>query len=109
MPRREINHDSHLLPSDEGWPDDNALLADLSHLNTELARYVLRQLDVDAGRVEPMSVDDEHGLGLQLIELGQRVQRRAALRKAQARGPVIEGEATQPLALEPSPAMDHGP
>ena len=71
-----MNNSSHLLPSDARWPADNELLVDVSRLNTDLARYVLRQLDIDAGRAKPMSVDDEHALGHQLIELGQRVQRR---------------------------------
>lgn len=102
-------NDSQLLPSDASWPDDSALLADLSHLNTEVARYVLRQLDVDAGQAKPVSVDDEQALGHQLIELGERIQRRATGRPTKSNGPVIEGEGGPLPAFQPSPAMDNGP
>lgn len=103
----------HLLPSDTSWPDDNVLMAELSHLNTQVTRYILRYLDADAGRAEPISVDDEHTLGLKLAELGDVLQRRAARREATAsdHGLVIENAGTQPRALESSrdPDLDDGP
>jgi len=60
----------HLVPGDDGWTEDKALLADWSHLNTEIARFIMRQLDVDARRAEPIPTEDEHTFGQRLIELG---------------------------------------
>lgn len=106
----------HLVPGDEGWTAEKVLVADLSTLNAQVSRYVLRLLDVDAGRAEPVSLEDEQALGLRLAELGERVQGRANQRAelAGSAGPVIDGEA-QPQAFEPEQpstsgtAMDNGP
>jgi hypothetical protein len=104
---------SHLLPGDTGWTDDKVLIADLSHLNTDVTRYVLRYFDADAGQAEPVSAEDEHVLGLKLTELGERLQCRAASREsdASAHGSITEGDTAQPRALEPSrePGVDNGP
>lgn len=93
----------HLLPGDADWTEDKALLADLSHLNTEITRYILRQLDADAKRAEPIPAQDEHDFGQRLIELGKQVQRRAGRRGTLPAGLVIEGEPGR------EPGMDHGP
>lgn len=87
----------YLLPNDAGWTEEKALLADLSHLNAEITRYVLRQLDVDAGRAEPISTNDIQAFGGRLVEMGERVHRRA---KPANSAPVIEGEATPRRALD---------
>jgi hypothetical protein len=71
-----------LVPADSHWRDDKVLIAELSRLNTCVARYIFRYLDADAGQVEPISVADEHALGLRLAEVGEALQRRAAQRGA---------------------------
>jgi hypothetical protein len=108
----------HLLPHDTGWVEDKVLMADLSRLNAEVARYVLRQLDVNAGRAEQISVEDEHALGMRLVELGEAVQARAVHREQRGQQPrdtssaggtgllVVESEGPQPRALEPSSETD---
>lgn len=96
----------HLVPGDDGWIADKALLANLSHVNTEITRYVLGQLDVDARRSEPIPTEDERAFGQRLIDLGAQVQQRAAQRQAKPGRPVIDAN-PEPLALEPG--MDHGP
>lgn len=78
----EDDHASQLLPGDESWTADKALVADLSELNAHIARYVVRQLDVDAGRAEPVKAHDEDELGRKLTELGERVQHRAEIGRA---------------------------
>lgn len=95
--------DGYLLPNDTEWTEDKALLANLSHLNTEITRYVLRQLDADAKPAEPIPQQDEHDFGQRLIELGMQVQRRAGRRETLPVGPVIEGESSR------EPGMDRGP
>jgi hypothetical protein len=103
----------YLLRGDARWHDDNALMAELSQLNTQVARYIMRYLDADAGRAEPISAGDEQALGLMLTELGDALQRRAAQRESQSTNSrqVIDGTANQPWALEPSREsdMDNGP
>jgi hypothetical protein len=90
------------------------LLADLSHLNAEVTRYVLRQLDGDAKQAEPLSIQDEHTFAQRLINMGERVQRRATSREAQATpsdGPVIDAGAAPLRVIEPArkPSVDDGP
>lgn len=102
---------SHLLPGDEGWMAEKVLVADLSTLNAQISRYVLRLLDADAGRAAHVSVEDEQALGLLLAELGKRVQGRAAQRAELVGGGelVIEGEKNpQPQALEPGQGQGQG-
>ncbi len=38
------------------------LIAELAEVNTLIARYILRFLDADAGRAEPINPDDERAL-----------------------------------------------
>ncbi len=67
----DVEHnDGPLLPGDEDWQAEKALLADLSELNTDIARYVLRQLDVDAGRAKPPSAVDERALAKRITAVG---------------------------------------
>jgi hypothetical protein len=82
----------------------------LSSLNNKITRYILRVLDADAGRVEPVSVVDEQALGVRLSELGEAVQARAARRVELEPGNsppvVVDGDFAQPLALGPGVGMD---
>jgi hypothetical protein len=103
---------SHLLPSDTAWAEDKILLADLSHLNTEVGRYILRLLDVDADRADPVSTTYEDDFGQRLITAGERLQYRAAQREARAneKHQVIEGEPVpESVALEHAPDRADGP
>jgi hypothetical protein len=99
---------NHLLPTDTSWREDNALVAGLNHLNAEIARYVLRYLDADAGQAEPISPDDELCFGQQVVDLGDRVQRRATRRAVQVNR---TGDTAQPRAIESGqqPDMDDCP
>jgi hypothetical protein len=76
----ERRDDSHLMPGDERYHDDNQLMASLTDLNGQVARYVLRHLDREAGRVVATSRDDEHELGVQLTQAGLLVLERAERR-----------------------------
>lgn len=64
-------------PPDEGAHLDNLLLADMASLNNQLGRYVLHFLDADAGRIEPMSTDDERELADQVTALADYLRARA--------------------------------
>jgi hypothetical protein len=106
------HHPSQLLSGDEDWQAEKALLADLSELNTDIARYVLRQLDVDAGRARPISVADERALAKKVDQLGTALHARADRREALGElTATVEGKTAQPRAIEPSrePRMDNGP
>jgi hypothetical protein len=47
---------------DEAAHEDSVLIAELAELNTMIGRYILRFLDADAGRAEPISTEDERAL-----------------------------------------------
>jgi hypothetical protein len=84
----------HLVPSDQAFHDDKQLMADLTALNGQLSRYVLRQLDADAGRIGPTSVADERALADTMAALASQVRERAERRaNTSDTTPTIEGEA----------------
>src|SRR5687767_5654562 len=62
------------------WHDELVLMAELSSVNNQIARFVLRLLDADAGRREQVSVADEGTLGVRLVDLGYALQDRAVFR-----------------------------
>jgi hypothetical protein len=83
----------YLVPSDQGWPEDKALIAELSKLNGQVTRYVLHQLDADAERAEPPSVEEERALSDQMAALARSLQARADRREALGDQPLqIEGD-----------------
>lgn len=69
------------MPGDLAYHDDKGLIADLTALNGQISRYVLRHLDAEAERTVPISPDDERVLGLQLVRLGTAVLERAERRQ----------------------------
>lgn len=68
-------------PPDPVAHDDGRLMHDLTVLNTALGRYVLRFLDADAGRVEPLSVADELALADQISDVAAGLRTRAVRRQ----------------------------
>jgi hypothetical protein len=64
------------------WHDELVLMAELSSVNNQIARFVLRLLDADAGRAEQVSMADEGILGVRLVDLGYALQHRAVYRAA---------------------------
>jgi hypothetical protein len=65
------------------WHDELTLMAELSKVNNQIARFVLGLLDADAGRREPVSVADEAYLAGRLVDVGHALQDRA-IRRATA-------------------------
>ncbi|HEV7647416.1 MAG TPA: hypothetical protein VGP26_04580 [Actinophytocola sp.] len=57
------------------------LIAELAEVNTLLSRYILRLLDVDAGRAEPVHVDDERALVERVVRVADSVRARAERRE----------------------------
>jgi hypothetical protein len=49
-------------PPDESAHEDSVLIAELAEINTMIGRYILRFLDTDAGRTEPISPEAERAL-----------------------------------------------
>jgi hypothetical protein len=82
------------------WHDELVLMAEMSSVNNQIARFVLRLLDADAGRAEPVSVADEDTLGVRLVDLGYALQDRA-LHRAMELGMAIEVPGSRRL-IEPS-------
>ena len=67
-------------------------MAELSSVNNQIARFVLRLLDADAGRREQVSVADEAHLAGRLVDLGHALQDRVRRRIPDCgpTGPAIE-------------------
>jgi hypothetical protein len=66
----------------EDWHDELVLVAEMSSVNNQIARFVLRMLDSDARRNEQIAVADECRLGGRLVNLGYALQDRAVHRAA---------------------------
>lgn len=66
----------------DDWHDELVLVAELSSVNNQIARFVLRMLDTDAHRREQIGVADECRLGGRLVNLGYALQDRAVHRAA---------------------------
>jgi hypothetical protein len=66
----------------EDWHDELVLVAEMSSINNQIARFVLRMLDTDAQRREQIAVADECRLGGRLVNLGYALQDRAVHRAA---------------------------
>ncbi|HEY0450830.1 hypothetical protein [Actinophytocola sp.] len=64
------------------WHDELVLVAELASVNNQIARFVLRLLDADAGRKEQVAAADESHLGGRLVDLGYALQNRAVHRDA---------------------------
>ena len=85
------------------WHDDLELMAELSSVNNKIARFVLRLLDVDAGRRDEVSVDDEGDLGVRLVDLGYALQHRAVYRAAVRENGGVAIEVPGPLHRQIEP------
>ncbi|MPZ80889.1 MAG: hypothetical protein GEV28_11015 [Actinophytocola sp.] len=60
--RARIPMQGSIPPPDEAAHQDSVLIAELAEINTLIGRYILRFLDADAGRTEPISPEDERAL-----------------------------------------------
>ena len=74
------------------WHDELVLVAELSSVNNQIARFVLGLLDTDARRRDQMAVGDECRLGGRLVNLGYALQDRAVHRAA---GRKLDGRAIE--------------
>lgn len=72
---------STVPPPDPAAHDDGRLMHDVSALNTELGRYILRFLDADTGRAEPLSVPDELALAEKVTAIADGIRARATRRQ----------------------------
>ena len=78
----EQNSDGVNVVAAEDWHDELVLVAEMSSVNNQIARFVLRILDTDAHRREQIAVADECRLGGRLVNLGYALQDRAVHRAA---------------------------
>lgn len=112
LPAGDDGAESHLVPGDT-YHDDKQLVADLSSLNGQISRYVLRHLDAEAKRAVPTTPDDELALATRIIQVGEAVEARAKSRITTAESTVLNGVATEPKLLDPGNShtgdMDNGP
>jgi hypothetical protein len=81
-------------PPDPAAHEDGRLMHDVTALNTELGRYVLRFLDADTGRAEPQSVADELTLADKVAAVAAGLRARAARREREGSPAPLIGPAT---------------
>lgn len=72
---------STVPPPDPAAHEDGRLMHDVTVLNTELGRYVVRYLDADTGRAEPLSVTDELALADKVTAVAAGLRVRAVRRQ----------------------------
>jgi hypothetical protein len=89
------------VPPDPDWHDDAVLLGELATLNAHIARYVIRMLDADAERGEPVSPADEAALGRALVVFGQRLSERTQRQPFPGVTSATEGAATSRVRARP--------
>jgi hypothetical protein len=65
---------------DNAAHDDGLLMHDLTVVNSMIGRYVLRFLDADAGRREPIPIADELALAERLANAAETLAARVARR-----------------------------
>lgn len=71
-------------PPDEAAHLDGLLMHELTVVNTQLARYVLRFLDAEAGQAEPITVADELALADSVATAAATIRARAERRQGEA-------------------------
>lgn len=64
--------------------DDRLLIGRLASVNSQVARFIVRELDVDAGVAESMTPDEELALA-KLVEQAGRDLRSRATRRIEGR------------------------
>lgn len=77
----EISAAEEVLGSDEAAHLDGVLMSHLSAANYQLAQYVLRFCDADAGRREPTPVPEELALADCIAAAAEAIRSRARLRQ----------------------------
>lgn len=82
----------NLPPPDEAARQERVFMAEIGKLNEQIGHYILRYLDADAGRAEPLSVTEERALADILTALGSKVRMRAD-RRVSTPPAAIEGTA----------------
>lgn len=66
--------------SDDSAHEDGLLMHDLTVVNAMLGKYVLRYLDADAKRADPIPVAEEHELANRLTTAANGIRARAERR-----------------------------
>lgn len=76
-------------PPDEAAHGDSILMAAIANVNNQLGRYVLRFLDADAGRGEPVTPDDERALADSVAAIAEGLRARADRRDRRGDSPAL--------------------
>jgi hypothetical protein len=85
---------STVPPPDPAAHEDGRLMHDVTVLNTELGRYVLRFLDADTGRAAPVSTTDELALADKVTAVAAGLRARVARRQREGSPAPLIGPAT---------------
>jgi hypothetical protein len=82
---------SSVPPPDEAAHLDAQLMHEVTVVNAQLSRYVLRFLDTDAGRAGPILPAEERVLADQLSAAADGIRARAARREQESAASVSDG------------------
>jgi hypothetical protein len=85
--RREEQPVNSVPPLDDAAHLDGLLMHELTVVNAQLGRYVLRYLDADAGRAEHVSPAEERALAEQVRAAADGIRARAARRELHGASP----------------------
>lgn len=85
-------------PPDETAHLDNLLMAEVTSLNNQLGRYVLRFLDADAGRAASPTVEEERALADRVAAVAEGLLARTARRDQRGDPMPLLGPATAETA-----------
>lgn len=79
-------------PPDDVAYLDGRLMHELTVVNAQLSRYVLRFLDADAGRANSIPIAEERELADQISVAADGIRTRAERRERQLREPASESD-----------------
>lgn len=77
MPHELTPQHGKIPAPDDAAHDDGLLMHELTVVNSQLGRYVLRYLDADAGHAEPINPSDERALADRLGRAAEAIGNRA--------------------------------
>jgi hypothetical protein len=81
MPHELTPQHGKIPGPDDAAHDDGLLMHELTVVNSQLGRYVLRYLDADAGHAEPISPAHERALADRLARAADAIRNRATRRE----------------------------
>jgi len=91
---------SRIPPPDDDAHEDGLFVHELTVVNNLLGRYVIRYLDVDAGRAESITTDEERTLAARVAAVAVGLRARAARRDRRGSPRHLRDDGADPNPLD---------